>query len=172
MKHSGFVLVSALLLVGCASGRTSQGHAPSNRATLGLETSAPTEELAAALGLAMMERPQGRVVDVVRAGSAAERAGLRAGDVLLALDAVELYSQDDLDDCLRVRAPGATVALRVKRPPSGDELAVSAELGSEPGDAPRGIRWQFASLVELEPALERARAEHKRVLVGLSGAET
>ena len=166
------LLVSAMLLVGCASARTDQGHAPAHRATLGIETSPPTEELAVALGLATMERWQGRVVDVVRAGSAAERAGVRAGDVLLALDAIELYSQDDLDDCLRVRAPGAAVVLRVKRPPSGDELTFSAELGSEPGDAPRGIRWQFASLVELEPALERARTENKRVLVGLSGAET
>jgi S1-C subfamily serine protease len=51
----------------------------------------------------------------VEAASAAERAGLRAGDLLLALDGVTITGADDLIRALSGEKIGKTVALEVLR---------------------------------------------------------
>lgn len=173
MKLWVFVAVVSLA-PGCAAGSSvSSGSPPAptaTRATLGVETAAPSDELAAELGLPLRVRRQGRVVESV-AGPAAV-AGVRPGDVLLAIDRVELFSQDDIDDVLRTSKPGQSVSLRVRRRGNEEESILAATLGGEPAPAPAGIAWRYASLVNLPRALEEARATKRNVLVGLSGAET
>ena len=51
----------------------------------------------------------------VEAASAADRAGLRAGDLLLALDGVTITGADDLIRALSGEKIGKTVALEVLR---------------------------------------------------------
>jgi serine protease Do len=118
----------------------------------------------------------GRVIDTVDSEGPAERAGLRAGDVIVSADGVRLFSQDDLDDLLRVSEPGQSLALQVLRSDDSDSEPVSIDvtLGSEvvTSAAQEPLRWQYASLEQLPLALGAAREKHKRVLVGLSGAET
>jgi len=140
------------------------------RATLGVMTSVPTPELAAALRLPNRVRVLGRVVESAEGAAAA--AGLRPGDVLLALNEIELYSQDDLDDVLRASRPGETIALRALRPGEPGERQLTARLGGVPTTAVSGIRWQYASLASLPRAQAEAREKRRHVLVGLSGAET
>ena len=67
------------------------------------------------LGLRVKEDPSGILVDTVHAGSLAERAGLRAGDAVLAIDGQPIRSADDLAAAAQRLAAGATVELTFRR---------------------------------------------------------
>lgn len=73
----------------------------------------------------------GVVVDRVVAGSPAEAAGLRAGDVLTRLDGAPLASMSDLVVALRAREPGDRVTLEVER--GGRTGRATVELTERPG---------------------------------------
>ena len=141
-------------------------------ATLGVTTTVPSGELAREMGLGFQVRQQGRVVASVADDSAASRAGIRVGDVLVQLGAVTLYSQDDIDDFLSVQEPGAEVRATVVQNGTREREELGITLGTGAARPAGTIRWQYASLAQLPAALEQARAEKKKVLVGLSGAET
>jgi len=63
----------------------------------------------------------------VRAGSPAEQAGLKAGDVITAIGAKAVANLFDMTDALRSHQPGDTVVVVVRR--DGAEQRVSAVLG-------------------------------------------
>jgi len=63
----------------------------------------------------------------VRAGSPAEQAGLKAGDVITAIGAKAVANLFDMTDALRSHQPGDTVVIVVRR--DGAEQRVSAVLG-------------------------------------------
>jgi hypothetical protein len=138
---------------------------------LGLSTRAPSEELAERLDLPLAVRRQGQEVVAVEPGGLAQRIGLSPGDVLMRLDANELYSRDDLADFLRTRRSSEPVEILVRRGDSGADETLRAVLPA-PDAASEGIAWRFAGLAQLDEALAVARAEGRGVLVGLSGAET
>jgi len=58
------------------------------------------------------EAPTGQ--EAVSAGGPAERAGIRPGDVILAIDGRPVTQSDELVVAIRARAPGDTVVLRVR----------------------------------------------------------
>lgn len=58
---------------------------------------------------------EGIVVRAPRPGSNAERAGLRHGDVILAVGDRKITSYQDMLDRMREYQPGAKVKLRVRR---------------------------------------------------------
>jgi len=61
----------------------------------------------------------------------ADRAGLQEGDVIVAVDEVELDGENDLADVIATYEPGDTVTLEVRRP--GEESReVAVELGEHP----------------------------------------
>ena len=164
-----------LFLSGCVS-PSDPGSDPAltDRAVLGLVTALPSAEIAEEMGLTFNVRWQGRVVEEVAGGSPADDAGLQPGDVLIQIDDNVLYSQDDLNDFLAVSSPGQEVGLVFKRKGSRKPQRADVRLAGEPSpetDAPR-MRWQYASLGQLPQAMEAARTQKKKVLVGLSGAET
>ena len=64
----------------------------------------------------------------VRAGSPAEQAGMRKGDVLIRLDGQEIADLYAFTDALRAHAPGDTVGIVVLR--EGEEVPLVAVLGS------------------------------------------
>ena len=64
------------------------------------------------------------VVARVAAQSPAERAGLKAGDVLLEFNGVELRSWPDLTDRIAACDAGEKVELRVQRKSSGSRLVI------------------------------------------------
>ncbi|NUN48007.1 MAG: PDZ domain-containing protein [Candidatus Brocadiae bacterium] len=146
-------------------------------ATLGVKTRALTFEEARAIGreeAAAGAGPGVAVVEVAPEGAAGE-SGLRPGDVVIAIDDHPVHNDDQLQDRIRVGAPGTRVVLGVLR--SGDpgtkpvELNLAATLGKGRGPAWEGIAWEFTGPDGLQLALERARAEKRRVLVGTSGSE-
>lgn len=165
-----------LLLGSCSTIPTDEGPPKVSmeiqNATLGLSTSVPSDELSKALALDTNHRVNGRVIDSVE-GLASE-AGLREGDVLLKLGDVDLYSDDDIADFLSVSSPGARIPVAFKREGNTDVREAIVTLGKGQAVANDGsqIRWQFASLGQLPQALEAAQAQNRKVMVGLSGAET
>ncbi len=143
-------------------------------ATLGASTRAPTKDEVKQLGLKFEVRARGQIVsDLVKDG-AATKAGLAAGDVLVRLSNVEVFSQDDIADVLRASAPGQKVEAAVLRAKTGKEETIEIALGTKEVKLPKvaPLAWDYASLANLDAALAKAKKEKKLVLVGLSGAET
>ncbi len=157
-------------------------------ATLGVETRAPTKEECARYALDLNVRYQGQMIERVARDGVGARAGLRQGDVLLVFDKVEIFSRDDIRDLLMVRKPGQKVTLQVLRYKDAkrtdadrtdaertkEKVVVRLELGERkvPRRMEPCLRWHYAGLAYLEDALAQAKKEGKRVLVGLSGADT
>ena len=102
---------------------------PSGRPYLGVRYEPVTPALAKQEGLTVEE---GAWVRVVEAGSPAEAAGLRPGDVLVAVDGVPIGRPHDLRTLVSARAPGEVVILTIVR---GDQtLEVLATLASAGGE--------------------------------------
>lgn len=143
-------------------------------ATLDAKTRAPTKQEATKLGLKFEVRVLGQLVTDVMKNGAAAKSGLKPGDVLVSLGGVDLFSQDDIADVLRVHAPGQKIKTSVLRANTLKHEVLRVTLGSKEVNAPkaRELAWDYASLVNLPAALAKAKAGKLVVLVGLSGAET
>jgi serine protease Do len=75
-----------------------------------------------------LERPMGAEVVGIEAGSAAERAGIQLGDVIVGVDGKPIEDSGELTELLARRQPGEKVTLDVVR--YGKRLRISAELGT------------------------------------------
>ena len=88
-------------------------------------------------------KPGATILDVVP-DSPADRAGLQAGDIVVAVDGQELDAENDLADLIAAHEPGDTVTLEVEQP--GEEpRQITVELGEHPdeeGTAYLGVRYQ------------------------------
>lgn len=94
------------------------------RGQLGVLAQKVTTDVAAKLGL---KEAKGVVVAQVQAGSAAERAGLRQGDVITSLNGVEVNDPNTFRNTVAGTQPGAEVTMAVMR--NGREQQVRATLG-------------------------------------------
>ena len=81
--------------------------------------------------------PPGAMVLEVEEDSPAEKAGLKPGDIILALDGQELDEEHPLPRLIRSRRPGDEVELKVWR--KGEELTVRLKLGERGGKAYLGV---------------------------------
>jgi len=86
----------------------STGHVARGR--LGVLIQGMDDDLARALG---MDRPHGALVESVEPGSPAEKAGLKSGDVIVALDGQDIPRSEDLPRRVARHAPGITVKVTV-----------------------------------------------------------
>ena len=98
------------------------------RAFLGIQPGDVTPEIAQQLGLKTRE---GVIVLEVVEGSAAAKAGLKPGDVVLQLGARRMRAVEDLLAELRRRSPGDRVTLTLLR--EGRRLTLQATLTDRPG---------------------------------------
>jgi len=73
---------------------------------------------------------QGAYVKTVGAGSPASKAGIRVGDVIVAVDGKATTSAASLGGLIRQHLPGDEVEIKVVR--DGDEVTVTAALGEAP----------------------------------------
>jgi membrane-associated protease RseP (regulator of RpoE activity) len=117
------------------------------RAALGAETRVPTGDEAKAYQLdKLVGKIQGQYIIAVEKDGPAAKAGLKAGDVLLALDANKVFSRDEIDDLLRVSTPGSKVKALVKRADTHKEENVTVALGAtKPKLAVRFRRYSYAA---------------------------
>jgi serine protease Do len=88
-----------------ASGKVARGR-------LGVVIQGMDEDLARALG---MDRARGALVESVEPGSPAEKAGVRPGDVIVALDGQDVPRSEDLPRMVARHPPGTAVKVTLLR---------------------------------------------------------
>jgi len=94
------------------------------RGQLGITVQKVTSDIASSLKLG---EAKGVIVSDVQPGSAAERAGIRKGDVITSFNGVQVNDPNTLRNQVAVTPPGAEVTLTVLR--DGREQQVRATLG-------------------------------------------
>jgi S1-C subfamily serine protease len=125
------------------------------RAWLGASGQTVTQEIATAVGLA---RPAGVVLAEIFAGGPAERAGLRRGDVVLAVEGREVNDNEALRFRIATRPVGQSARLDVAR--QGRVETVQVALIAPPENPPRDVTpmrgtspLSGSTLANLSPAL-------------------
>jgi serine protease Do len=98
-------------------------HGRVEHARLGVAVQEVNQSLADSFGL---ERPEGALVANVEKGSAAERAGLKAGDVIRGANGRPIVASGDLPAIVGLSSPGDRLTLDVWR--QGRKLQLTAEL--------------------------------------------
>lgn len=96
------------------------------RGQIGARTQPLTDELAPAFGLAAAT---GALIVRVDAGSPAEIAGLRSGDVILSVDAAQAMPYEDIQNRVSSARPGSRLALSVWRHRSALPMQVAVAQG-------------------------------------------
>ncbi len=147
------------------------GHA--NHARLGVTIQDVNQAFADAFKL---ERPEGALVSKVEPGSPAEKAGLKAGDVVRSLDGQPIVASGDLSARVGLAAPGTKVQLEVWR--DGKAHSLSATLGAAsdpqvadtegPGTVQGGGRLGLA-LRPLQPQEQRQAGTEGGLVVEQAG---
>ena len=94
-------------------------HGKVTRGHLGAVVQPVTQDIAASLN---MSNARGVIVSQVQPGSAAERAGLKQGDVILALNGNVISEANSFRNEIAGTPPGRTVTLRIWRDGSEQEL--------------------------------------------------
>ncbi|HYY94220.1 MAG TPA: DegQ family serine endoprotease [Pyrinomonadaceae bacterium] len=105
------------------------------RGQLGVYVQGVTEDLAQSLGL---KEARGIIVSGVQKGSAAEKAGLKQGDVITAINGNAVNDANELRNLVAATQPGSDVTLTIVR--DGREQQLKATLGelNENGSGPEG----------------------------------
>jgi serine protease Do len=96
------------------------GHV--SRGRLGVAIQGMDEDLAKAVGL---DRPHGALVENVEAGSPAEKAGIKSGDVIVSVDGQDVAHSEDLPRMIAPHHPGTVVKLGLVRDKHALDAAVT-----------------------------------------------
>ncbi|WP_199503782.1 Do family serine endopeptidase [Qipengyuania sp. YIM B01966] len=99
------------------------------RGYLGIRIAPLNEDLAASLGL---PRNQGEFVQAVEPGQPAERAGIRAGDVVLRVNNQPVTPEQSLSFLVANVRPGTRIPVELVR--DGRRMTVTAEVARRPSD--------------------------------------
>ncbi|MEY3201657.1 MAG: hypothetical protein RIR70_1207 [Pseudomonadota bacterium] len=93
-----------------------------SRGKLGVGVQPMSRELAESFGL---DKPRGALIGLVEKGSAAEKAGLMAGDVILSVNGTPLNDTADLPRIIGELGPGGKAALSVWRQKAARDVVVT-----------------------------------------------
>lgn len=104
------------------------------RAQLGVTVQPVTSDLAASLGLAQVS---GAIVSRVETGSAAERAGLKRGDVITSFNGQPVRDTNSLRNRVADTTPGGAAKVTVIRDGRDRELSVTLDEAAGPRSASR-----------------------------------
>lgn len=103
------------------------------RGRLGVVIQPVDAAMAKAIGL---DRPRGAMIAQVEGSGPGDRAGLRAGDVILAVDNTGIASSAELPRVVASHQPGSSVSLRVWRDKSEETVRVTLDpLTEKPGSS-------------------------------------
>jgi putative serine protease PepD len=86
------------------------------------------------LGVSTSSGAGGARVQEATAGGPAADAGVRSGDLIVAVGGEPVRDSDDVAAAIQDRLPGQTVELEIER--GGDRRTLQVELGTRPGQAP------------------------------------
>jgi len=98
-----------------------QKYGKVSRGKLGVMIQDVNKDLAQSFGL---EKPAGALVSSVEPGGPAEKAGLKNGDIILAVDGSNISEAADLQRAIGGRHPGDTVKVKIWRNKSARTLSV------------------------------------------------
>lgn len=87
-------------------------HGEVRRGLLGVSISPVDSRVAKGMGLS---RPVGVLVQGLQSGKAAEKAGLKAGDIIMSVNGKEVLSVNDLQNKIASKNPGDRVSLKIWR---------------------------------------------------------
>jgi serine protease Do len=130
-RSGGFMGISFAIPIDVAMNVKDQlvQHGRVQRGRLGIYIQGVSPELAPSFGL---DKPRGALVSQIEPGSAADRAGLKAGDIVLKVDGKEVSESADLPRIIGDKQPGSKVALEIWREGKSREIvAVLDELVAE-----------------------------------------
>jgi serine protease Do len=113
-----------------AAARQLREHGKVSRGLLGVQVGPVDREMAEALNL---DRPIGALVNEVNEGSAAEKAGIQPGDVILSFNGVTIDSSGDLPPLVGSNPPGTEARVEVSR--NGKEKTFTVVLDALEDDA-------------------------------------
>jgi serine protease Do len=106
-----------------------QKYGKVSRGRLGVTIQGVSQELADSFGL---KKAQGALVSAVEAKSPADKAGIKTGDIILAVDGHDIENSIDLPRVIGETRPGTTVNLKVWR--QGETKELRASLGEAPAE--------------------------------------
>jgi Do/DeqQ family serine protease len=127
-------------------------HGQVRRGLLGVTIQPVTSDIARSLGLSQV---RGALVSDVQGGSAAEKGGVRRGDVITAIDETPVTDTNVLRNHVAQKLPGATAKLTLLR--DGKEQTVNVTLGElkakidESEDGPSGSAESGGFGMSVEP---------------------
>jgi serine protease Do len=99
------------------------------RGMLGVEIKPVDDDVVKALKL---DRARGAIVVSVSPDSAAQKAGLQSGDIILSYNGQDVVQGTDLPPLVAMTRPGSTVPIKIMR--DGKEKTVEATIGAMPRD--------------------------------------
>jgi len=132
-----------------------------SRGQLGVQVGAVTTDSAKGFGL---PDTRGALVNDVLAGSAAEKAGMEAGDVIRSVNGVEIATSSDLPPRIGAMAPGTKVTLGILREGKPRDVTVTLSTLEEDADTP-------ASTAQQDGGSPKAPARAESALLGISVAD-
>ena len=106
-----------------------QKYGKVSRGRLGVTIQGVSQELADSFGL---KKAQGALVSAVEARSPADKAGIKTGDIILAVDGRDIENSIDLPRVIGETRPGTAVTLKVWR--QGETKELRASLGEAPAE--------------------------------------
>jgi serine protease Do len=110
-----------------------------NRGRIGVTIQGVTRDLADSFGLA---KPQGALVSAVEPGSPADKAGIKAGDVIVAVDGKAIDESVELPRVIGETRPGTTLAMNVWR--KGGAQTVRVTVGEMPAEKVAAVAGEEA----------------------------
>lgn len=109
-----------------------------------------TDENRAMLGVNTDNHEKGAAIQSITEGSAAEKAGLKKGDIITRVGDTKIEDADDLTEAIQSHKPGAKVGIAYLR--DGKEQKATAELGKW-----KGISMQTVPMPKLQGLMEQWR---------------
>src|SRR5882757_7271901 len=106
-----------------------QKYGKVTRGRLGVTIQGVSQELADSFGL---KKPQGALVAAVEAKSPADKAGVKTGDIILAVDGRDIENSIDLPRVIGESRPGTAVTLKIWR--QGETKELRASLSEAPAE--------------------------------------
>ncbi|MGA0032464.1 MAG: DegQ family serine endoprotease, partial [Burkholderiales bacterium] len=165
-RTGGFMGLSFAIPIDVANGIAQQLRTTGKvtRGRIGVVIQPLTKELADGFGLG---KPQGALVNSVEKGGPADKAGVEAGDVILAFDGKPVAASEDLPRIVGGTRPGTRVTVRVWRNKAARELQVTvAELNDERQARQRGGKPQPPAVAQFGMGLaDLSDAQRKELKV-------
>ena len=126
----GFAIPSNMVRAVVA--QAARGNSTFERPWIGADFDAVTPDIAESLGL---DRPYGAIITRIITDSPAEKAGLKAGDVVLKADGADIQHPDALGYRLAVHGIGEKSTLHILRPSGAIDAVITLASRPEPEQA-------------------------------------